>query len=44
MMKASMRYLVPEYNSNRMMHEYADQFYGPAGEQWDRFMPVIRRA
>ena len=38
MMKASMRNLVPVYNSNRMMHEYAEQFYGPAGEQWDRFM------
>ena len=32
MMKASVRNPVPEYNSNRTMHESAEQFYGSAGE------------
>lgn len=35
-MKASMKRLCPVYNSNRMVMEYAERFYLPAGERYLR--------
>ena len=34
-MKAAMRTLAPMFNSNRMVRQYAEQFYAPAGRRWD---------
>jgi len=36
MMKASIRDLAPLFSSNRMVHDYAANFYAPAARQWDR--------
>ena len=36
MMKASMRTLCPQYNTNRMVKEYFESFYLPASERLDR--------
>jgi len=36
-MKAAMIQLCPWVNASRMVQEYADRFYRPAGEQWQRF-------
>ena len=36
MMKASIRDLAPLFSSNRMVHDYAANFYAPAASQWDR--------
>jgi len=34
-MKAAMQTLAPMFNSNRMVRQYAEQFYAPAGHRWD---------
>ena len=34
-MKAAMSRLAPVYNTNRMVREYAEQFYIPATKRWD---------
>ena len=36
MMKASIRDLAPVFSTNRMVHDYAVNFYAPAARQWDR--------
>jgi glycogen phosphorylase len=36
MMKASIRDLAPVFSSNRMVHDYAANFYAPAANQFDR--------
>jgi starch phosphorylase len=36
MMKASIRDLAPLFSSNRMVHDYATNFYAPAAKQFDR--------
>ena len=36
MMKASIRDLAPVFSTNRMVHDYATNFYAPAAAQWDR--------
>ena len=38
MMKASIRDLGPAFSSNRMVHDYAKNFYAPAADQWNRLM------
>ncbi len=35
-MKATMRLLAPAFNTNRMVRQYAENFYAPAGRMWDR--------
>jgi starch phosphorylase len=35
--KRSIATLLPRFNSNRMVREYMDKFYGPASRQWHRF-------
>jgi starch phosphorylase len=37
MAKRSITTLLPRFNSNRMVREYMDKFYGPASRQWHRF-------
>ncbi|HEX8978905.1 MAG TPA: alpha-glucan family phosphorylase [Parasulfuritortus sp.] len=37
MAKRSIATLLPRFNSNRMVREYMDKFYGPASRQWHRF-------
>jgi starch phosphorylase len=37
-MKASMRTLCPVFNTNRMVREYAERFYLPAGERFRHIM------
>jgi len=34
MMKASMRTVIPEFNTNRMIEDYCERFYMPASIQW----------
>ena len=34
-MKATMRQLAPVYNTNRMVRQYAESYYAPAGKCWD---------
>jgi starch phosphorylase len=34
MMKASMRTVIPEFNTNRMIEDYCERFYLPASIQW----------
>ena len=34
-MKAAMVKLAPVYNTNRMLRQYAEMFYVPAGKRWD---------
>ena len=36
MMKASMRALCPQYNTNRIVREYLELFYLPAADRWER--------
>ena len=36
MMKATMVELAPVFNTNRMVREYAEMFYGPATKRWER--------
>ena len=38
MAKRSIATLLPQFNSNRMVREYVDKFYGPASRQWHRFV------
>ena len=38
MAKRSIATLLPKFNSNRMVREYVDKFYGPASRQWHRFV------
>ncbi len=33
-MKKSLRWIVPRFNTYRMMREYLNRFYRPAGERW----------
>jgi len=33
-MKAAMRRLAPQFNSNRMLREYVEKYYLPASERW----------
>ncbi|HHH76261.1 MAG TPA: alpha-glucan family phosphorylase, partial [Phycisphaerae bacterium] len=35
-MKAALVQLAPVFNTNRMVREYAEKFYEPAAQQWDR--------
>ncbi|NLF31938.1 MAG: glycosyltransferase family 1 protein [Planctomycetes bacterium] len=35
-MRNAMRKLAPVFNTNRMVREYAERFYVPASQQWDR--------
>ncbi len=37
MAKHSIATLLPQFNSNRMVREYMDKFYGPASRQWHRY-------
>jgi starch phosphorylase len=37
MAKRSIATLLPQFNSNRMVREYMDKFYGPASRQWHRY-------
>jgi starch phosphorylase len=37
MMKSSMETCCPVFSSNRMVHEYMDRFYLPAGRRWKHF-------
>ncbi len=37
MMKSSMQTCCPVFNSNRMVSEYLERFYLPAGRRWSRF-------
>jgi len=37
-MKAAMGELAPVYNTNRMVRQYAERFYAPAGRHWDELM------
>ncbi|MDY7009566.1 MAG: alpha-glucan family phosphorylase [Planctomycetota bacterium] len=37
-MKATMRKLIPFFNSNRLVREYAEKFYLPAIERWGRLV------
>jgi len=34
-MKAAMGQLAPVFNTNRMVRQYAEKFYGPAAQRWD---------
>jgi len=34
-MKASMSQLMPVFNTNRMVRQYAEMFYAPAAKRWD---------
>ncbi len=34
-MKAAMSKLAPEFNTNRMVRQYAERFYAPAARRWD---------
>jgi len=36
-MKSSMRTCCPVFSTNRMVREYAERFYLPAGQRWNRF-------
>ncbi|MCE5280028.1 MAG: alpha-glucan family phosphorylase [Planctomycetaceae bacterium] len=36
MSKAAMRQLAPVYNTNRMVRQYAETYYAPAANWWDR--------
>lgn len=36
-MKRSMRTCCPVFNTNRMVREYAERFYLPAAQRWNRF-------
>ena len=38
MMKASMRRIAPVFNTNRMLRQYAEMYYAPAGRQWDHLV------
>jgi len=38
MMKATMVDLAPVFNTNRMVREYAETFYGPAARRWDQLI------
>ena len=35
-MKAAMVNLAPMFNTNRMVRQYAEEFYAPAAQRWDR--------
>ncbi len=35
-MRATMRKLAPVFSTNRMVRDYAERFYAPAGAQWKR--------
>jgi starch phosphorylase len=44
-MKASMSRLAPVYNTNRMVRQYAEQFYAPALQRWQELVtPDVRAA
>ena len=34
-MKAAMAKLAPQYNTNRMVRQYAEMFYAPTAQRWD---------
>ncbi len=38
MMKAAISKLAPQFNTNRMVLQYAEQFYAPAMARWDELM------
>jgi len=37
-MKAAMGRLAPVFNTNRMVRQYAEQFYAPAAQRWDQLV------
>jgi len=37
-MKSSMTHLIPIFNTNRMVREYADNFYLPQGKRWQEYV------
>ncbi len=37
MSKASMKYIIPRFNAQRMVMDYVKKFYGPAADQYARF-------
>jgi len=38
LMKAAMRSICPVYNTNRMVHEYAERFYLPSAQRYQRLV------